>query len=209
MPGVVAVLVAADIPGPNDCGPVIHDDPILADGVVQYLGQPVFAVIAETRDQARRAAAQAKAALTFAPLRADPDAGRGARREELRAAADAPRARRRARRDRRRAAPPRRDARGRRPGAVLSRGPDLVRGAARGQRHARPLLDPAPERDAAPRRQVPRPAVASRPGRVPADGRRLRRQGVAVGAVRLRRRGRRDAGSAGRSSCASTATTTS
>jgi len=68
MPGVVAVLVAADIPGPNDCGPVIHDDPILADGLVQYLGQPVFAVIAETRDQARRAAALAKAALTVAPL---------------------------------------------------------------------------------------------------------------------------------------------
>ena len=68
MPGVVAVLVAADIPGPNDCGPVIHDDPILADGLVQYLGQPVFAVIAETRDAARRAAAQAKAALTIEPL---------------------------------------------------------------------------------------------------------------------------------------------
>jgi xanthine dehydrogenase large subunit len=68
MPGVVAVLVAADIPGPNDCGPVIHDDPILADGLVQYLGQPVFAVIAETRGAARRAAAQAKAALTIEPL---------------------------------------------------------------------------------------------------------------------------------------------
>src|SRR4249920_2385254 len=40
-PGVVAVLTAADIPGPNDCGPVIHDDPILAEGEVHYLGQPV------------------------------------------------------------------------------------------------------------------------------------------------------------------------
>ena len=68
LPGVVAVLVAADIPGPNDCGPVVHDDPILADGVVHYLGQPVFAVIAQTRDQARRAAAQAKAVLTIEPL---------------------------------------------------------------------------------------------------------------------------------------------
>jgi xanthine dehydrogenase large subunit len=68
MPGVVAVLVAGDVPGPNDCGPVIHDDPILADGLVQYLGQPVFAVIAATRDAARRAAAQAKAALTIEPL---------------------------------------------------------------------------------------------------------------------------------------------
>ena len=68
-------------PAPNDCGPVVHDDPILADGIVHYVGQPVFAVIAETRDLARRAAAAAKAALTIEPLRADPDAGRGARRE--------------------------------------------------------------------------------------------------------------------------------
>ncbi|MEP7102641.1 MAG: xanthine dehydrogenase molybdopterin binding subunit, partial [Burkholderiales bacterium] len=26
LPGVVAVLSAADIPGPNDCGSIIHDD---------------------------------------------------------------------------------------------------------------------------------------------------------------------------------------
>ena len=58
LPGVVAVLSAADIPGPNDCGPIVHDDPILAEGKVQYLGQPVFAVIAETRELARRAAAR-------------------------------------------------------------------------------------------------------------------------------------------------------
>nr|HET7859624.1 xanthine dehydrogenase molybdopterin binding subunit [Caldimonas sp.] len=68
LPGVVDVVVAGDIPGANDCGPVIHDDPILADGVVHYLGQPVFAVIAETRDLARRAAALAKDVLTIEPL---------------------------------------------------------------------------------------------------------------------------------------------
>ena len=68
MPGVVAVLTAKDIPGPNDCGPVIHDDPILADATVHYMGQPVFAVIAETRDEARRAAAQARAAIRVEPL---------------------------------------------------------------------------------------------------------------------------------------------
>ncbi|SAL09515.1 xanthine dehydrogenase molybdopterin binding subunit [Caballeronia humi] len=59
-PGVIAVLTAADIPGENNCGPVLHDDPILADGLVQYLGQPVFAVIAESHDLARRAASLAK-----------------------------------------------------------------------------------------------------------------------------------------------------
>ena len=30
-PGVVAVLTAEDIPGVNDCGPIINDDPILAE----------------------------------------------------------------------------------------------------------------------------------------------------------------------------------
>jgi xanthine dehydrogenase large subunit len=68
LPGVVAVLTAADVPGPNDCGPVIHDDPILAERIVQYVGQPVFAVIAETRDLARRAAARAKSVLRIEPL---------------------------------------------------------------------------------------------------------------------------------------------
>ncbi len=62
-PGVVAVLTAADIPGSNDCGSIVHDDPILCDGEIRYLGQPVFAVIATTRDIARRAAARAKDVL--------------------------------------------------------------------------------------------------------------------------------------------------
>ena len=75
LPGVVAVLAAADIPGTNDCGPLVHDDPILcaiepqADGTswgaIRHLGQPVFAVIAETRDIARRAAARASEVMTI------------------------------------------------------------------------------------------------------------------------------------------------
>ena len=55
-PGVVAVLCAADIRGLNDCGPILHDDPILADGLVQYVGQPMFIVVADSHDNARRAA---------------------------------------------------------------------------------------------------------------------------------------------------------
>ena len=55
-PGVVDVCVAADIAGENNFGPIVHDDPILADGLVEFVGQPVFAVIAETVDEARRAA---------------------------------------------------------------------------------------------------------------------------------------------------------
>ncbi len=68
LPGVVAVFTAADIPGANDCGPIVHDDPILAAGTVRYVGQPVFAVVATTRDAARRAAAMAKGVLQIDPL---------------------------------------------------------------------------------------------------------------------------------------------
>ena len=70
IPGVVAVLTAADIPGVNDCGAIVHDEPILAEGELRYLGQPVFAVVAETRDAARRAAALAKTAVLYEPLTA-------------------------------------------------------------------------------------------------------------------------------------------
>lgn len=60
-PGVVAVLTANDVPGDNDMSPTgLHDEPILADGRVQFFGQPVFAVIAETREAARRACRRAK-----------------------------------------------------------------------------------------------------------------------------------------------------
>ncbi len=56
-PGVVAVLTSADVPGVNDISPVgKHDDPIFSDSEVQFFGQPMFAVVAHTRDQARRAA---------------------------------------------------------------------------------------------------------------------------------------------------------
>src|SRR3546814_12471805 len=56
-PGVALVLTAADIPGVNDISPTHrHDEPILAEDIVEYAGQPIFVVAAETRDQARCAA---------------------------------------------------------------------------------------------------------------------------------------------------------
>ncbi len=68
LPGVVAVLTAAHIPGTNECGPIVHDDPILATDDLRFLGQPVFAVIATTRGAARRAASLAKDVLDIEPL---------------------------------------------------------------------------------------------------------------------------------------------
>ena len=55
-PGVVDVMCVDEIPGENNCGPVIHDDPILAPNLVQYVGQAIFAVAAESVDAARKAA---------------------------------------------------------------------------------------------------------------------------------------------------------
>ena len=65
--GVVLVLTAEDIPGVNDVSPTHrHDEPILAEGLVEYAGQAIFAVAAKTRDQARRAAQLAE--IDYEPL---------------------------------------------------------------------------------------------------------------------------------------------
>ncbi len=76
--GVVAVLTVADIPGTNDCGPIIHDDPILADGLVMYVGQPIFIVVADTHDNARRAARLGKVTYAELPAILTPQAARAA-----------------------------------------------------------------------------------------------------------------------------------
>ncbi len=71
-PGVIAVLTHEDVPGVNDISPsYMHDDPVLAAGKVEFHGQPIFCVIAETREQARRAARLAK--IEYEELPADID----------------------------------------------------------------------------------------------------------------------------------------
>jgi len=59
-PGVVAVLTATDIPGHNNIGAIVADEPVLATGEVAFHGQPLFAVVAETYLAARRAAKLAR-----------------------------------------------------------------------------------------------------------------------------------------------------
>ncbi|WMS44488.1 xanthine dehydrogenase molybdopterin binding subunit [Acuticoccus sp. MNP-M23] len=68
--GVVAVLTGDDVPGENNVGPVVHDEPMLVleggEGRVFYHGQPMFAVVATSRRAARVAA-------TLATLERAPD----------------------------------------------------------------------------------------------------------------------------------------
>ncbi len=55
-PGVVMVLVAADLPFANDVSPSAHDEPLLATDTVHYMGQPLFLVLATSHLAARKAA---------------------------------------------------------------------------------------------------------------------------------------------------------
>lgn len=56
-PGVAAVFTASDVPGENDFGHArCGDEPVFADGVVVYFGQPIFCVAADTIANAREAA---------------------------------------------------------------------------------------------------------------------------------------------------------
>ncbi|MDE0457313.1 MAG: molybdopterin-dependent oxidoreductase, partial [Chromatiales bacterium] len=82
-PGVLAVLTAADIPGANDCSPAFGDDPILAAGEILFHGQVVFAVVAETRDAARRAARRARIEVDSVAPRVTVDEGLAAGAEVL------------------------------------------------------------------------------------------------------------------------------
>lgn len=54
--GVAAVAVAADVPGKNRFGLNFDDQPVLADEVVRYAGEPIAVVAAETREAAQNAA---------------------------------------------------------------------------------------------------------------------------------------------------------
>ncbi|MEM6563949.1 MAG: xanthine dehydrogenase molybdopterin binding subunit [Pseudomonadota bacterium] len=72
-PGVIGVLTAGDIPGVNDISPTgQNDEPVFPTGRIEYHGQPLFAVVAETRDQARRAAERAEVSYETLPHALDP-----------------------------------------------------------------------------------------------------------------------------------------
>jgi xanthine dehydrogenase large subunit len=75
-PGVVAVVTAHDIPGTNDYGAIVADDPIFADMRVEYVGQSIFAVAAQTVLQARRAARLAVVDYEVLPAILTPEAAR-------------------------------------------------------------------------------------------------------------------------------------
>ena len=174
-PGVAIVLTAKEVPGVNDVSPFAGDDPMFADGLVQYYGQSLFAVAADTMAQARAAARLAVVEYEDRPALLTVDQAMEAKSfleppyTMQRGDAKAAHRRRPAR------------ARGphvyRRAGAFLPGRAGRLRRAGRGRRRDGPLLLAAPERDPAQGRARAGRAEPRRHGRDAPHGRRLRRQG--------------------------------
>ncbi len=74
MPGVRAVLFADAVPGHNRVGPIVHDEPVLAEDEVLHVGMPVALVVAETRAQAKAAARAVVVSYESLPAILDLDA---------------------------------------------------------------------------------------------------------------------------------------
>ncbi|MDO6708675.1 xanthine dehydrogenase molybdopterin binding subunit [Photobacterium sp. 1_MG-2023] len=66
--GVAIAITSKDVPGQLDIGPVLPGDPLLADGIVEFYGQPVIAVAADDMETARKAAQAA--IIEYEPLEA-------------------------------------------------------------------------------------------------------------------------------------------
>ena len=77
-PDVVDAIVAGDLPHANDVGPIVHDDPILAAGEVQFVGQAICAVLARSMPAARAAARLARYDIEPLPACLTIDAARAA-----------------------------------------------------------------------------------------------------------------------------------
>jgi xanthine dehydrogenase large subunit len=56
IPGVAIAITSEDVPGQLDIGAVMPGDPLLANGLVEFIGQPVIAVAADSLETARKAA---------------------------------------------------------------------------------------------------------------------------------------------------------
>lgn len=65
--GVIDVITVDDVPGHTDIGPVFKGDPILAKDEIKFHAQPIFAVLANSVEQARIAATKAIIKISETP----------------------------------------------------------------------------------------------------------------------------------------------
>ncbi len=65
--GLVAIFTADDIPGENQIGGIIADEPLLADKKVHFAGQPIALLVAETAAAAQKAVRLIRAEFSELP----------------------------------------------------------------------------------------------------------------------------------------------
>src|SRR5690606_8205763 len=70
--GVIKVFTSQDIPGINEIGNIIKDEPLLAENEVHYIGQPIAIIVAETSELARKARSLIKIKYNEKPAITDP-----------------------------------------------------------------------------------------------------------------------------------------
>jgi xanthine dehydrogenase large subunit len=58
LPGVRCIFTAADIPGENQLGVIVQDEELLSTGAIDFVGQPLALVVADSIAQAENAAEQ-------------------------------------------------------------------------------------------------------------------------------------------------------
>jgi len=72
MPGIVKIFSYKDVPGENQIGGIIADEPLLADTEVHYQGQPILLIVAESEDAAEEALHLIKIEIESLPVITDP-----------------------------------------------------------------------------------------------------------------------------------------
>lgn len=72
LPGIVKIFSHKDVPGENQIGGIIPDEPLLADHEVHFQGQPVLLIVAETEEAAEEAAKHIKIDIKPLPIVVDP-----------------------------------------------------------------------------------------------------------------------------------------
>ena len=72
MEGIVKIFSCKDVPGENQIGGIIADEPFLADGEVHFRGQPVLLIVADSEDAAEEASKEIKIDIDPLPIITDP-----------------------------------------------------------------------------------------------------------------------------------------
>lgn len=72
LPGVVRIFTYKDIPGENQIGGIVPDEPLIAGHEVHFCGMPVAFVVAESVDAARAAVKKIKVSIDPLPVITDP-----------------------------------------------------------------------------------------------------------------------------------------